>query len=58
MTKIIIHDLILGTMKTIKSGDNAAWKQLSPLDKSMIIEVLKHGQVITCGKTIYELKRS
>ena len=56
MKKIIIHDLSLGTMKTIKSGDNATWKKLSSLDKSMIVEVLKHGKVITCGKTIYELK--
>ena len=52
---IIIHEIDTEKTITIKSGDSKAWKKLSSIDKSMIYEVLAHGNVITCGKTIYQL---
>tara|TARA_Y100000004_G_C8767373_1_gene349186 strand:+ start:389 stop:562 length:174 start_codon:yes stop_codon:yes gene_type:complete len=54
MTAIKIHNLITGKITTVKSGDNEKWKKLNSVDQSMIIEVLRHGIVIRCGKTIYE----
>ena len=54
MKAIKIHNLITGKITTVKSGDNKTWKNLCQTDKSMIIEVIKHGTCITCGKTIYE----
>ena len=54
MKAVQIHCLVTWQITTIKIGDNEAWEKLSRLDQSMIEEVLKHGQLVTCGKTIYE----
>ena len=54
MKAIKIHCLVTERIITIKSGDNKAWNKLSRRDQSMIQEVLKHGQAVTCGQSIYE----
>tara|TARA_Y100000114_G_scaffold74951_1_gene68693 strand:- start:377 stop:553 length:177 start_codon:yes stop_codon:yes gene_type:complete len=54
MKAIKIHCIVSDKITTIKSGDQKAWNHLSKLDQSMIHEVCKHGQIVTCGKTIYE----
>lgn len=54
MTAIIIHEIETGKKIIIKSGDNKAWKKLGTMDQSMIKEVIRHNNVITCGKTVYQ----
>lgn len=54
MKAIKIHCLVTERIITIKSGDNKAWNKLSRRDQSMIQAVLKHGQAVQCGKSIYE----
>ncbi len=54
MKAIKIHELDTGKIKIIKSKDNKAWDRLGTMDKSMIQEVVKHQNVIRCGKTIYQ----
>jgi hypothetical protein len=54
MKAIKIHELDTGKIIIIKSGDNKSWKKLGTMDQSMIKEVVKHQDVIKCGKTIYQ----
>jgi hypothetical protein len=54
MKAIKIHELDTGKIIIIKSKDNKAWNRLGTMDKSMIQEVVKHQNVIRCGKTIYQ----
>ena len=54
MKAIKIHELDTGKIVIIKSKDRKAWNRLGAMDKSMIYEVVRHGNVVRCGKTIYQ----